>query len=78
MTEIEKSRFFRYALRRFMSLGPAHLKRALVSTKKRLIDDTLMDEEAFWELYRDLSKTNNWDEPHILAFLATCNLSERT
>lgn len=78
ISDEENERFFRYSLRRYESFGPTFLKKALFDLRDKMVYDNIMDEFAFWELCRDLTENNNWDNAHILAYFETYNLEKNT
>ena len=70
----EKERFFRYSLRTYESLGPKALRNKVNSLKFKLIVDSALTEEDFWDLYYDLLDNNSgWTESHVLAYFDTHN-----
>jgi hypothetical protein len=70
----EKERMFRYAVRKYQSLGPSELRTATVHIKHQLIQDGVVDEKSFTDLYQDLLCNNNWTEPEVLAYFSIYNL----
>ena len=74
MSGEEKERFFRYELRRFQSMGPTALKTATVHIRHQLIQDGVVDEQSFTELYDDLLNNNNWTEAEVLAYFSIYNI----
>ncbi len=71
----EKERMFRYALRKYQSLGPSELRVATVHIKHQLIQDGVVDEKSFTDLYEDLLNNNNWTEPEVLAYFSIYNMN---
>jgi hypothetical protein len=76
MNSEEKERIFRYALRKYQSLGPSELKTATVHVKHQLIQDGVVDEKSFNDLYDDILQNNNWTQPEVLAYFSIYNLDE--
>ena len=68
----ERDRIFRYSLRMYESLGPQALKDKIATLKFKLILDSVLSEDDFWDLYYDLVENNEgWTDSHVLAYFDT-------
>ena len=74
--EIQNNRFFRYCLRRYESFGPSQLEEAKLRLILRMTENTGWEPEAFWELFEDLLKSNNWSESQVCAYFEVCSIGE--